>query len=346
MTFAVDFNDKSLDTRNRSNEMPDRETHGASPATLNVKPTMRRVGIVLFEGFSLLRAAATAEVFQLANESVPARSFSELSGLFYDVRMLSLAGGSLRAASSARMWTEPFEPEQYASFDALLIAAGNCTRSAALAQSLDGRMRSGYADAVPVRAACGGTLFGAQPPRGVPGHRAIRVVPSPPAFENEPISLDGTESVRSALALVKSDLGFDVAREIAERVMPGARAKLHHLLRDVSAKTVQERVCASARWFEENCERRIAVDEAVKVAVMSRRSFSRHFKLEFGMTPSEYLMRVRLDLVCRLLIETNLPVEKIARRCGIGSGDNLGKIFRKRLRSSPIEYRLRSRITL
>jgi transcriptional regulator GlxA family with amidase domain len=47
--------------------------------------------------------------------------------------------------------------------------------------------------------------------------------------------------------------------------------------------------------------------------------------------------------VCRLLIETDLPVDKIARRNGMANGDRLAKIFRKRLLVSPTEYRLQNR---
>jgi transcriptional regulator GlxA family with amidase domain len=48
-------------------------------------------------------------------------------------------------------------------------------------------------------------------------------------------------------------------------------------------------------------------------------------------------------MVCRLLIETDLPVDKIARRIGMANGDRLAKIFRKRLSVSPTEYRLQNR---
>jgi transcriptional regulator GlxA family with amidase domain len=48
---------------------------------------------------------------------------------------------------------------------------------------------------------------------------------------------------------------------------------------------------------------------------------------------------VRLDMCCRLLAETNLPVDKVARRCGIGNGGRLSKIFRRYLGTTPTEYR-------
>ncbi|MGO4314074.1 AraC family transcriptional regulator, partial [Pseudomonas sp. KB_15] len=39
------------------------------------------------------------------------------------------------------------------------------------------------------------------------------------------------------------------------------------------------------------------------------------------------------------LKETDLPVDKIARRCGMGNGDRLATIFRKRFELSPTAYR-------
>jgi len=135
---------------------------------------------------------------------------------------------------------------------------------------------------------------------------------------------------------------LEVAREISERLLPGVSLKFPSLLRDVGTPTVREKIRASARWIEANCERAISVVDAAQVAAMSERNYLRRFKHEMGITPSEYLFRMRLDLVCHLLTETDLPVDKIARRSGMGNGDRLAKIFRKRLLISPTEYRLRN----
>jgi transcriptional regulator GlxA family with amidase domain len=91
--------------------------------------------------------------------------------------------------------------------------------------------------------------------------------------------------------------------------------------------------------LEANGDRPIVIDEAAQVAAMSERNFLRRFKIEMGVTPSDYLLYVRLNMSCRLLIETSLPVDKIARRSGIGSGGRLSKLFRKYLGKTPTEYR-------
>jgi Transcriptional regulator containing an amidase domain and an AraC-type DNA-binding HTH domain len=77
---------------------------------------------------------------------------------------------------------------------------------------------------------------------------------------------------------------------------------------------------------------------------MSERNFLRRFKSEIGMTPSDYLLRARLNMSCRMLVESRLPVDKIARRCGIGSGGQLSKLFRKYLETTPTDYRTRNHV--
>ncbi|EGD03974.1 AraC family transcriptional regulator [Burkholderia sp. TJI49] len=69
----------------------------------------------------------------------------------------------------------------------------------------------------------------------------------------------------------------------------------------------------------------------------------RRFKNEIGVTPTEFVLRVRLEKACCMLVETDLPADKVARRTGLGSGDRLAKLFRQHLSMSPTEYRTAAR---
>ena len=69
-------------------------------------------------------------------------------------------------------------------------------------------------------------------------------------------------------------------------------------------------------------------------------------KQEFGMTPLEYLLRTRFDVVCTMLSSTNIPVGKIARRCGMGDGNRLGRLFKERYGMSPTEFRAQRHVSL
>ncbi|CAM2141940.1 Helix-turn-helix domain-containing protein [Pararobbsia alpina] len=306
--------------------------HGIESSTLAATPA-RKIGIVLFEGFSLLRAGVIAEVFNRANLLAMRRP---AGNSVYTIRMLSFSGGSVPCSSAVHIWTERFDASQYQNFDALFIGGGKGAQHAALDDRLLGRMRFGYNDAsfrnTPVtRLALLSTgLTTGIDGMGMSGHT--------PGSEE-----DWFASMASALMLVKCDLGIDIAREIGEQMMPGATPRLAPLLADAGTTSVRDKVRTSARWLKENCERPISVADAAQVAAMSERNYLRRFKDEIGVTPSEYLLRARLDTVCRLLIETDLPVDKIARRNGMANGDRLAKIFRKRMLVSPTEYRVQNR---
>ncbi|CAB3758909.1 helix-turn-helix domain-containing protein [Paraburkholderia humisilvae] len=276
------------------------------------------VGIVLSEGFSLLGAGIVAEAFQLANElSASARGDS----VRYSVRLLSLHGGSVTCSSSVQVWTDELDARAQHAFDALFISGGGADAARA------GRMSGAVASSPDGKSA----------PACVTTARTTLVFDLPAAQAD-----DRFEAVKSALTLVVRDHGIDVAREIAERLMPGSSAKLMPLLGSVGT-TVVDKVRRCAQWLRENCDRPISVSDAAQEAAMSERNFLRRFRLEMGSTPSEYLLQARLDMTCRLLAGTELPVDKIARRSGMGNGDHLAKIFRKRWSISPTEYRLRVR---
>jgi transcriptional regulator GlxA family with amidase domain len=299
-----------------------------------VRCPTRQIGIVLFEGFSLLRAGIIAEVFNKANRHAAA---GPAGNPVYTVKMVSFTGGNVSCASLGRLWTDRFEASRYQSYDALFVVADSSSNQAALCESLKGRMRFGYADTVSSSPSSGRSVLGTSGLSHGFG----------PFGQDGPGNTEADDNyfalMASALTLVKHDLRLEVAREIGEEIIPGSGQRLSRMLSYAGATSARDKIRASARWLKENCERTISVADAVQVAAMSERNYLRRFKDEIGITPSEYLLRARLDMVCHLLIETDLPVDKIARRNGMANGDRLAKIFRKRLLISPTEYRALNR---
>lgn len=94
-----------------------------------------------------------------------------------------------------------------------------------------------------------------------------------------------------------------------------------------------------ANWIARNFDKPVKVRQAADLVAMSERTLLRHFTSQIGMTPSAYLMRVRLARACAMLEFTALPADSIARRCGLGSGEHLARLFRQHFDETPIEYR-------
>ena len=318
---------------------------GASARVLGRRRSEREIGIVLFEGFSLLAVGVIPEVFQLANELYAPHG---QAAPMYDVRFFSAAGGRVACSSSISVWTYACDARSAFGFDALFIADGQGAQRAAQ----DERVIRWLRDVLPLcdvvkaigmgrvlfeAASAGGSRY--LPAAELDANGAYAWAQRQQPHEAE----DRHEPAKTALMVVRRDLGLDVAREIAGRLSLGGASVLTPLFSHGGAITATEKVRASAQWLKDNCERPISVSDAVRVAAMSERNFLRCFKQEMGITPSEFLLQARLEMTSRMLAQTDLPIDKVARRCGWVNGDRLAKIFRKRMALTPSEYRIRSR---
>jgi transcriptional regulator GlxA family with amidase domain len=74
-------------------------------------------------------------------------------------------------------------------------------------------------------------------------------------------------------------------------------------------------------------------------ARMSVRTFNRRFREETGRSPGAWLIEQRVDAARQLLESTDLPVDEVARRCGLGSGTSLRQHLRAAVGVSPLAYR-------
>jgi transcriptional regulator GlxA family with amidase domain len=313
------------------------------PAARSTQVEVRRIAILLFDGFSLLGAGIVAEVFHVANELAVSKARSDWT---YDVRFLSVEGGNVACSSLVRVWTDGLDARHYGGFDALFVAGGKGADGAAGDERIVEWLRRVQSKTTVVKAIAEGRkvleaagIGHASDAHTRIGHPMMQAVREEQASE----AGDRYESMKGALLMIKRDLGVDVARGVAERLMPGSAAKLVPLLGDSGTASAGDKIRTAARWLQDNCERPISVVDAAQVAAMSERNFLRRFKIEMGITPSDYLLQARLAVTCTLLTDSELPVDKIARRSGMGNGDRLAKIFRKRLLISPTEYRMQSR---
>jgi len=308
-----------------------------SPAGCAVK----RIGIALFNGFSLPDAAAVAEIFHSANTQADTNRGCVVR---YDVCLLSASGGRISSSSSALLWTETIGTgHDSGNFHALFIAGGAGVNTAlrdgrlvdwlrhiapytkAIFPIAEGRL---LLDAAELESAAAGALHGG------PHTQVLRDV------LKSRLPPEAIHPLRAALAVVENDLGAGIAHKIASGIEPLLETPFAALVSKNASVGVSEKIRSSALWLEMNGERAIKIDDVAKIAAMSSRNFLRRFKIEMGVTPSDYLLFVRLDMCCRLLAESDLPVDKVARRCGISSGGRLSKLFRRYLGTTPTEYRL------
>jgi transcriptional regulator GlxA family with amidase domain len=311
-----------------------------SPRFLQRSNMVKHVGIILYDGFSLFDAGTLAEALHTANEL---QSESSNHSVTYRVNLISARGGTVLCSSSMSVWTERLAARHFDRLDILFIPGGSGVVRASADDHLIDLLRLVCARSVNVTAIGNGQMVlsaAGEARRDWPSMKQDIHLKSlhPSAPEH-----DCDQALMTSLALLKMDLGAELAVRVADRLSPGGGHSLSPAFEEMDAMTLAEKARGSADWLVQNCAKPITVGDAARTALMSERNFLRLFKREIGVTPSKYLLRARLDLACKMLANGDLPVDKIARRTGLSNGERLSKLFRKELFMSPTEFRGRIR---
>lgn len=102
-----------------------------------------------------------------------------------------------------------------------------------------------------------------------------------------------------------------------------------------------EAIARSLQFLQSRWQEPIKVSDLVRVSAMSRRGFTKAFERHTGSKPKLELSRLRLDHARRLLAETELPLARIAARCGYQSANSLLVAFKREYHLTPAAYRSR-----
>ncbi|MGF6903701.1 helix-turn-helix domain-containing protein [Paraburkholderia sp. GAS348] len=307
----------------------------------------RQIALLILDECPLSEAAAVAETYQRWNESLP---YTSADAHRYSVHMLSTQKGFVSCASSIRLFAENIDDFDPRIFKSIFVGGGGGTCDPRVASWLaqagpEVELIAISADAHDMLAATGllpATALGAPLAELEHGARGV-ANPSKPGYPEVKLA-QGEQALHRLLATVERDFGVLV--RIRSEILRANRS----LTRGGAAPTsvrgtvaLSERIEASVLWIKSNHAGSVSISELARRASMSERNFLRRFKSEIGQTPHEYLARVRLENAQLLLVQTDLPVDKIARRCGLFNGDHLRKYFLKYLAVSPVEYRMLAR---
>jgi transcriptional regulator GlxA family with amidase domain len=148
------------------------------------------------------------------------------------------------------------------------------------------------------------------------------------------------------LHLVRLDHGAEVANIVARRmVVPPHRdgGQAQYVEAPVPRPSLDDPFAAVLTWALAHLDRDLSVPVLARRAFMAPRTFARRFRAATGSTPLQWLLQQRVALAQRLLETTDLPVEIVAARSGLGSAPNLRQHFSRVVGTSPAAYRRRFR---
>ena len=92
-------------------------------------------------------------------------------------------------------------------------------------------------------------------------------------------------------------------------------------------------------FIDENFTSNITVEELSKIANMSVSGFSHHFKKVLGLSPGQYLIRLRIGAGQKLLITTDKTITEISMELGYDNISHFNNQFKKFVGTSPQNYR-------
>ncbi len=92
-------------------------------------------------------------------------------------------------------------------------------------------------------------------------------------------------------------------------------------------------------WMEDHLAEEFSLARLADLAGMSEFHFNRLFKRATGIPPSQYQIRLRMDVARRSLRETKRSVLTIANDIGYSNPSHFAQLFRKETGLSPTDYR-------
>lgn len=106
-----------------------------------------------------------------------------------------------------------------------------------------------------------------------------------------------------------------------------------------SAPAAQRKLAKAIAHLNEHYREPLSTEDLARIAALSVSQFERIFRKTFGVSPRQYLLRVRMERASRLLAETDDTVSSIAMECGFYDHAHFTKAFNRSKRVSPSRYR-------
>ncbi|MEU6670325.1 DJ-1/PfpI family protein [Streptomyces sp. NPDC046727] len=148
-----------------------------------------------------------------------------------------------------------------------------------------------------------------------------------------------------SLALVAEDFGEAAALRVARQLVmylkrPGGQSQFSVPVEPVSTT---RRMTELRHYVAEHLAGPLTLADLARHAHVSERQLTRIFKTELGMTPAAYVEAARVEVARNRLETTDDTLDRVASGCGFGTTDTLIRAFRRKLDTTPTEYRSRFR---
>src|SRR5882757_4991295 len=312
---------------------------------------MQRIGFIVFPGFQAM-GLAVISAFEFAN--------AQMGEPVYDVQLVSETGGPIAASMGMSVMAAPFGETK---FDTLIVGGGTTIEPSTpgliefVRQSL-GRNRR-------VAATCTGAFILAEAGL-LDGRRAtthwfyardlqarfpkVKVEEDRIFISDGPVwtSAGATAGIDLALAMIEEDLGADVARAVARKLVvyhrrAGGQSQFSALL-ELEPKS--DRIQSALEYAKRNLDKPLTVRQLAEAAHLSPRQFSRAFQAETGQSPAKAVENLRVEAARLMMEQSRHPIDVIARQTGFADRDRMRRAFLRAFGQPPQVIRRNARAEL
>lgn len=153
------------------------------------------------------------------------------------------------------------------------------------------------------------------------------------------------EKLYQRIVAINQLQGFDSVLELISILHELSTSKSMRILSDATFNKDQvmnynsRRIDKAFEFMHTNFHKPINLKDLSKLVSMTEVSFSRFIKKRTGNTFIDSLNDIRLGHATRMLIETTHSVAEISYNCGFNNISNFNRLFKKKKRCTPKEFR-------
>lgn len=327
---------------------PQKRPQAGKPSRRQALP--RRIAFLLFDGFQILDAAGPLAAFEIAGRYCEGA---------YRLDVIAAEGGPISSSSMVAISASTFRA---ATYDTLIVAGGDGTRTAFRDERILKFVRRAATRARRVTSVCSGAFILAAAGL-LDGRRAtthwsrtaefarrfpkVRLEADRIYVKDGPVwtSAGITAGIDLSLALIAEDLGEDIAKRTAQQLVvyyrrPGGQSQFSAL---AELGRPDGRFGALVGWARERLDQPLGVEQLADRAAMSPRNFARVFTAETGVTPAKAVERLRVE-AARERVEAGVePIDAIAAKVGFGDPERMRRAFLRAFGQPPQALRRTAR---
>ena len=296
---------------------------------------MHNIGFLLTDGFQVM-ALATQSVFEYANLVA--------GETFYRIRNYSIDGGPV--VSSLGMTVETQAASTRVAVDTWVVAGVGNPLEQPTPEPVLAFVRRAVPRARRTASICTGAFVlaeaGLLDGRRATTHWAFardmqRHHPDIKVEDDRIYIVDGaiwtsagmTAGLDLALAMVEKDLGADIARSVAHKLVMYQRRSggqsQHSELLDMAPKS--DRIQNALDYARKNLSQPLTVEELAETVHLSPRQFSRVFTAETGQSPAKAIESLRLEAARLMIEQSRHSLEVVARETGFRDRRHMREAF-------------------